>query len=311
MEALTTTNNKIVNTQELSANLYNEFLQYIEASPKTIETYSRAIKQFIKYMADNGITRPTRDDVIAFRDELKENHKPTTVQNYIVAIRLFFNWTSQAGYYPNIAEHVKGAKLNREHKKDYLTSAQIKDVLQSIDQTTAEGIRDYALISLILAGGLRTIEVNRALIEDIRTIGNTTVLYLQGKGREEKTEYVKLAQPVEKALRSYLATRENVTDEQPLFISTSNNSKGEALSTRTIRGIIKETFRKAGYDSERLTAHSLRHTAVTLALLGGAKLEEAQQFARHSNIQTTQIYAHNLDRLNNQCESNIASAIWG
>jgi integrase len=66
----------------------------------------------------------------------------------------------------------------------------------------------------------------------------------------------------------------------------------------------------AGYDSSRLTAHSLRHTAVTLSLLGGKSLQEVQQFARHTNIATTQIYAHNLDRAKNNCEEVVAKAIF-
>lgn len=82
------------------------------------------------------------------------------------------------------------------------------------------------------------------------------------------------------------------------------------MSTRSISGIIKARLRSAGYDSERLTAHSLRHTAVTLSLLGGNSLQEVQQFARHSNIATTQIYAHNLDRAKNKCENTIANAIF-
>ena len=73
---------------------------------------------------------------------------------------------------------------------------------------------------------------------------------------------------------------------------------------------MKSSLVEAGYNSETLTAHSTRHTAVTLALLGGQKLEEVQQFARHQNIQTTLIYAHNLERANNQCEATIARAIF-
>lgn len=53
----------------------------------------------------------------------------------------------------------------------------------------------------------------------------------------------------------------------------------------------------AGLDDDRLTTHSLWHTAVTLALLGGATLQQAQSMARHTNINTTLVYSHNLDRV--------------
>lgn len=311
MEALALRQNTAIQAKGLfTEDLEARFISYLDASPKTVQTYSRAIRQFMKFRADKGIANPTREDVLAFREELKEGHKPSTVQNYIIAIRLFFQWTEQEGLYPNIAQHIKGAKISKEHKKDYLTSSQVKAVLSKIDQSTPQGRRDYAIFALMVTGGLRDIEVHRANIEDLRTLGDSTVLYLQGKGREDRAEYVKVPAEVERAIRSSLADREDAEGNKPLFISLSNNSMGQRVSTRSISGIIKRALVNAGYDSERLTAHSLRHTAVTLSLLGGNSLQEVQQFARHSNIATTQIYAHNLDRAKNKCESTIASAIF-
>ena len=296
--------------QYISEDLYRSFLSYLDASPKTVETYSKAIRQLYKYLEEREITQPTRDDILAFREALREDHKPSTIQTYIIAIRLFFQWTAQEGFYPDIAQHIKGAKLTKEHKKDYLTSSQIKAILKKIDRTDAQGRRDYAIFSLMVTGGLRDIEVHRANIEDLRTLGDSTVLYLQGKGREERAEYIKITPEVERAIRASLSDRKDTTGRQPLFISLSNNSKGERISTRSISGVVKTYLRRAGYNSERLTAHSLRHTAVTLSLLGGKSLQEVQQFARHSNISTTQIYAHNLDRAKNNCEATIAKAIF-
>lgn len=311
MEALALRDNyQLQAGQTITEGLYNRFIGYLDASPKTVQTYSRAIRQFMKYIAQNGIAQPTREDVIAFREELKTGHKPSTVQNYIIAVRLFFQWTEQERLYPNIAQHIKGATLSKDHKKDYLTSSQVKNVLGGIARDTVQGRRDYAIFALMVTGGLRDIEVHRANIEDLRTLGDSTVLYLQGKGREERTEYVKVPAEVEKAIRASLADRKDVAGSQPLFISLSNNSKGERISTRSISGVVKTNLVNAGYNSERWTAHSLRHTAVTLALLGGNSLQEAQQFARHANIATTQIYAHNLDRAKNKCENTIANAIF-
>lgn len=304
------TNANIVNQNTLTEDLFKSFIEYLDASPKTIETYTRAIRQFFKYLYSNGIGQPTREDVIAYREQLKERHKPTTVQNYIVAIRLFFQWTEKQGLYPNIAEHIKGAKLDKNHKKDYLTSRQVKKVLETAKDDSIQSLRDYAILALMFTGGLRTVEVSRANIEDLRTAGDSEVLYIQGKGHEEKTDYIKLIPEVEDALRTYLKARGNVDPKEPLFTSTSNNSKGNRISTRTISGIVKNALKKAGYNSEKLTAHSTRHTAVTLALMGGQKLEEVQQFARHKNLATTLIYAHNIDRAKNNCEATIAKAIF-
>lgn len=311
MNALTLNgNNSLVNTPVVNEDILDSFIAYLDASPKTVQTYSRAIKQFLKYLSDRGITQPTREDIITFREELKENHKASTVQNYIVAVRLLFQWAEQTGAYPNIAQHIKGAKISKEHKKDYLTSNQVKTILGGIERDSEQGRRDYAIVALMVTGGLRDIEVSRANIEDLRTLGDTTVLYLQGKGKVDRADYIKIPVEVEQAIRESLKDREKTTGTDPLFISLSNNSRGNRITTRSISGIVKDRLVKAGYDSDRLTAHSLRHTAVTLSLLGGNSLQEVQQFARHSNISTTQIYAHNLDRLANQCENTIASAIF-
>lgn len=299
----------VVNTLEYE--VFERYISYLDASPKTVETYTKALRQFFKYLSVHGIRQPKREDVIAFRDDLKASGlKPTTVQNYITATRIFFKWTEQEGLYPNIAEHIKGAKLDKNHKKDYLTSRQAKEVLSNVDKETEEGLRNYAILSLMVTGGLRTIEVSRADVEDLRTLGENTVLFVQGKGREEKTEYIKISAPVEKAIRQYLKARQNVEEGQPLFTSTSNNSKGNRITTRTVSGIVKTALKNAGYDSTRLTAHSLRHTAITLALLAGREITEVQQFARHANLNTTMIYNHALDQSKNGCSDAITNAIF-
>lgn len=301
-----------IRPQDITEELYTRWTAYIDASDKTIQTYTRDLRRMFRYFAEHGIRQPQREDIISYRESLKaEGLKPTTVQNYITAARLFFQWTEQERIYPNVAEHIKGAKLSREHKKDYLTSKQVKNVLSGIDRSTPTGLRDYAILALTITGGLRTIEVSRADIGDLRTLGDDTVLYIQGKGREEKAEYVRVSPPVEKAIRDYLRTRKDTDASAPLFSSTSNNSRGGRLSTRTISGICKGSMVEAGYNSERLTAHSLRHTAVTLSLLADKKLEEVQQFARHKNIATTLIYAHALDKAKNSCTDAISGAIFG
>jgi len=295
----------------VSEDMYRRFVSFIDAKEKTVETYTRALRQMFKYFAENGINQPQREDIISYREYLKATgHKPTTIQNYITAARLFFQWTEQERLYPNVAAHVKGAKLDRDHKKDYLTSRQVKTVLADVDRSTPQGLRDYAILALMITGGLRTIEVSRADIADLRTLGDATVLYIQGKGRDEKTEYIKISAPVEAAIREYLKARGEASPTAPLFASMSNNSKGKRMSTRSISGIAKSYMCEAGYNSERLTAHSLRHTAVTLSLLSGRKLEEVQQFARHANIATTQIYNHALDKAKNGCSEAITKAIF-
>ena len=311
MGELTRINSAAVAQQAITEELYSRFIAFVDAKPKTIETYTRALKQFFAYLYNNNINQPKRADVIAFREELKTSgHKPSTIQNYITTVRLFFQWTEQEHIYENIAAHIKGAKIDQGHKKDYLTGRQVKTLISDIDRTTEQGQRDYAILSLMITTGLRTIEVIRADIGDLRAIGNDTVLYIQGKGHDEKTAFVKVSEPVEMAIREYLRNRQT-DDSQPLFASEANRNKGDRMTTRSISRIVKDNLISAGFNSDRLTAHSLRHTAATLNLLNGGTIEETQQLLRHTSINTTMIYSHHLDRMKNNSEDRVAKAIFG
>ena len=163
----------------------------------------------------------------------------------------------------------------------------------------------------MITTGLRTIEVIRADIGDLRAIGNDTVLYIQGKGHDEKTDFVKVSEPVEMAIREYLKNRNTTDDSQPLFASEANRNKGDRMTTRSISRIVKGKLINAGFNSDRLTAHSLRHTAATLNLLNGGTIEETQQLLRHTSINTTMIYSHHLDRMRNNSEDRVAKVIFG
>ncbi len=294
----------------LKADLINRFIEFADVKAKSKDTYLKCIKQFFIYLDEQGINNPAREDVINWREALLQDHKATTVQTYITAIKIFFRWCSDMGLYANISDHVKGAKIDKGHKKDYLTASQAHEVITEIDTSSEKGARDYALLVLMITTGLRTIEIERANIEDLRTSAGASVLYIQGKGRDEKSEYVKLAPEVEKAIRVYLSFRGKLDPVSPLFATTGNRNKDGRMGTRSIRGIVKAHLREAGLDSDRLTAHSLRHTAGTLALLNGSSIREVQQLLRHSNINTTMIYSHELDRAHNNSELNVARAIF-
>lgn len=309
-ELTITSNNGIVESQPLNELLLARWESYIDVAPKSKETYHKAIKQFLAYTHENGIAQPTRETIVEWRDSLKADRKPTTIQTYLTAVKLFFRWLEQEGIYKNVADHVKGVKVSTGHKKDYLTSKQSHKVLASIDTDTLKGLRDYAIVGLMLTTGVRTIEVTRADIADLRTVGDATVLFVQGKGKDEKADYVKLAPQVEDAIRAYIAARGAKTESEPLFTSTSRNNYGERMTTRSIRAIAKSSMVEAGFNSDRLTAHSMRHTAGTLALLNGASIREVQQLLRHSNINTTMVYSHELDRARNNSEIKVANAIF-
>ena len=301
----------IIEVAAVNNSLADRWLSYLDAKPATVETYQRGIKQFMVFLSRHGISNPTREDVVSFRDEIAQEHKAATVQGYLMAVKQLFKWTATVGIYPNVAEHIKAPKIKEGFRKDYLTLDQVRRVLKAVDRSTLKGLRDYALISLMTVTGLRTIEISRANVEDMRTLAGFTVLYIQGKGRDDKSDYVKIPPVNEEAIRAYLKERGRVKNDEPLFASIANRNGGGRMTTRSIRRVVKEAFLAVGLDSDRLTAHSLRHTAATLNLLNGGTPEETRQLLRHSNIITTMIYSHALERASNQSEARISGAIFG
>jgi integrase/recombinase XerD len=293
-------------TQEggLKAEHFTRFITQLEASPKTISIYARSLKQMKDYLGDN--TRPCRADIRAYRDHLKTYLKPRSVQLYMTVCRQFFQWMEAEGMYRDVTIRIKGAKVGNSHSKDHLTPDQAKDIISATDNP-----RDRAIILLMFTAGIRCIEVVRANIGDIRNLGNDAVLFLQGKGRESADDWVKLPNMTHKAILEYLNTRIDPVGEKPLFASYSNHNSQGRLTTASVSRIVKTAMRKAGYDSDRWTAHSLRHTTATMNLIAGGTIQETQQLLRHKSINTTMIYLHNLDRMNNNSEARIEQALFG
>ncbi|MBQ7220254.1 MAG: tyrosine-type recombinase/integrase [Synergistaceae bacterium] len=291
--------------------LLDAFFRFIDVSEKTEAIYRRALRRLFGYFTSNAIIRPSRDDILNFRRHLERlSRKPSTIALYLSVCRRFFTWTAHTGLYPNIAFGIKTPKQEPGHKRDYLCAGQLRKILHSIDRSTPIGRRNFAVIALMAAGGLRTIEVSRANIEDFRKVGRHTCLFIQGKGRNSKSEFVKVPAPVSTAICEYLRERGQVNNTAPLFASMSYRNMNGRLSARSISFICKSAMQENGFTSNRLTAHSLRHSAITIALSAGISLSEVQAFARHKSITSTMIYAHHVDRLNSTCEDTVCSAIF-
>ena len=296
------------NTQDL----FNEFISYLDISTKSVSTYTQALKVFSEYLKANNISlkQVTREDIINFRESCKErNLKNTTIALYIIVVRRLFGWLETLGF-QNVARNIKGAKVSKEHKKDALTLEQTKKILNTIDRSTIPGLRDYALILLAVTTGLRTIEIQRADIKDIKSVQGKKVLFVQGKGKNDKADFVILTEYTAIAINTYLQVRKTTDSDATLFASHSARNEEQRMHVKSISRIVKTALRKAGIDNERITAHSLRHTAATLNLLHGGTLEDTKQLLRHTSINTTMIYAHHLDKLKSCSADRIQDAIF-
>lgn len=281
--------------------LIKQFLSSQDIKQTSKGTYENGLKRFMEWIAKEGKREPIREDILAFKGYLEaQGLSSFTLSTYLVAVRKFFEWAEGKKLYPNIARGIKGAKKTKGFRKDPLTVEQVKELLNGVDRSTLQGKRDYSLLNLLIRTGLRTIEAIRAEVGDIRQESGEAVLWIQGKGRDTKDEFVLLTQDTLRPINDYLNSRGRVEDREPLFTSLSDRNLNQRLTTRTIREIVKRNLKGIGLNNERLTAHSLRHTAITLSLMGGATIQEAQalgRLGRHANINTTLIYAHNINRI--------------
>ena len=293
------------------------FLMSPKFSKATVAAYRAALRVFFSWCEDSHIVYPDEQAIVHFKEWLLERYKLTTAQSYFAVVKLFFSWLGRYGFYEDIASGVKGISVNRSVPlKDYLSGKEMMKVLGLLKKRAEKSknisdIRDYVMVLLMVCCGLRVTEVARLDVEDIiSTLGGYQIL-VHGKGKDGKSDYVNLPSRVVNAIYQWLSVRGSFTKSSPLFVSLGiRNYKGR-LCSRTVSQIVKRALVDAGFDSPRLTAHSLRHTAVTLALIAGASLQEAQQYARHRRLETTQIYAHNLDARRNRCSQLVARMVMG
>lgn len=292
--------------------IIGRWMASLDLASGTKETYLSGFRAFCWFVRSTSLDfdELTRDDVKSFKEYLvnEKKLKPATVSSYLASVRSFYAYSEDNGI-ENIAHRVKGVTDSRSFKKEPLTPDQAQRLLASIDRSTEKGLRDFAILNLMLRTGLRDIEIVRANCRDIQTKAGVDVLYVQGKGRASKDNFVVLTPKALSPIAAYLEKRGKVDKLDPLFASVSSRNAGERLTVRSVSRIAKSALRAIGIDDERYTAHSLRHTAITFSLLGGATERDAQQMARHANITTTMLYSHDIDRIKHAAEHEIDNVL--
>lgn len=277
--------------------LVDRFLKSVNLRENSRALYKRTLKQFFLWAESKSQNLETLTivELIEYKEYLLSPERgltSLTVGSYITSLKKFYEFLESERRYPNIAKSLKNPKRKQQFRKSPLSPEQATGLLVYIKY---QALRDYAIINLILRTGLRTIEVIRANVGDIVVKpGGHRVLLIHGKGRDEKDNFVILTDKAYQPISEYLESRGAYRPEEPLFYSTSNNSKGERLSTRTISHIAKEGLRSIGLDSKNFTAHSLRHTAGTSLLRATGDLEKTRLMLRHSDPKTTLIYVDTL-----------------
>jgi integrase/recombinase XerD len=289
--AIIQTPTSIISPSFSPLDLVDRFISSVDIRPTSRSSYKRSLDLFFRWIDKRGypINRVSSVELLEYKEKLLlEGLSSLTISSYLTALRSFYNWLSSFTDYPNIATGLKLPKRKQGIQRIPLTPDKARDLLSYSSAT--KSIRDTAILNLLVRTGLRTIEVVRANVGDIQIRENKRVLVVQRKGSDSKDSIVVLTDKAYKPIEEYLATRGRINNGSPLFTSTSPNSKGERLTTRTISKIAKESLKAVGLTEASYTAHSLRHTAGTIAIDSGESLERVQAMLGHSSPTTTMIY---------------------
>lgn len=224
-----------------------------------------------------------------------------TQRRRIASLRTFFGWLIALGGLPtNPADRHLVRRIAPDNPRDrvltVLTREQARALIDAVPADLETAVRDRALIQTLLHCVLRRSEASAMDVEHLRPAGPYWVLDLpRAKGGANQT--VKVPEHVAVAIHHHAETY--AIRSGALWRSHSKNaSRGRRLSTSSIYSIVQRTALRAGLP-DKIGAHTLRHTGCTLAIEGGASVQQVQIHARHKNIETTMLYVHQRDRLAN------------
>lgn len=272
--------------------LVDEFLANHDIREVSRKKYRDNLHVFIWWVTRNANPQILkRSDIIRYKEWLlKSEKKAQTIDNYLATVRQFFRYLEEVGEWENIAAGIRSPRKSNEFRKDHLRPEQVIRLLDSIDRISIQGSRDYAIINLMVRTGLRCVEVCRMNVADMTFHDDTWLIKIQGKGRIDKDRTLGITNKVVFPVMEYLDFRNNLNENQPLFMNHSHGSKGTRMSPVFLSKMIKRYYRAVGINDPKLTAHSLRHTFAVSTLIAGADIFDVQQMLGHSDVKTTNIY---------------------
>lgn len=262
----------------------------------TRENYRREVKLFYRAIGKRA-EEVTLHDLIAYKENMEnEGLKPSSIAKKLTVLRRLFTFLYEQGALTkNPSAGLKLPRVTNESCKDILTLAEANKLLASVDTSTIKGKRDKAVLALLTINALRVVELHRADIGDLSFKEECWTLRVKGKGM--KIVDVRIRDDVRQVIDAYLDARGEMQPSDPLFLGTNHRS-GERITRRTLQRIVEKYLEKIGIQRPSLSAHSLRHSAITHVVEAGASLLDAQEFARHSSpVTTQQTYIHRRDRL--------------
>ena len=295
-----------------------------QLSARTRRAYASDLAEFVGALEAWGLKLPdvNKDHLHAYRSwlagedapGLTKKEKPcalATVSRKVSVCRQFFAEALDRGLIDsNPAARLRGFSVSGESKTLGLSRTQAKDLLDGIETKTLLGLRDKAMLSLMIRTGLRRMDIIGATIGKLKR-ARRAYHSDDDKQRQHKERTVKVPVEVARHLEAWRAGARAVREETqatPLFCGLVKSGRKERaiynvyktgqspLSEKAIWKIVERRVKAAGI-SANITPHSTRHTFITLALDGGAPLHKVQVAAGHADPRTTERYWRTKENL--------------
>ena len=256
--------------------------------PLTLKNYQDDLKQFFLYYPSKRDTKDLRgtDVLDFFRYELSLGLSVSTCLRRLSSVKSFYNFLNKEGYIEEEVPEMEAVK-RPDHLPTCLSIEQVEELLNAPDLSTADGIRDKAMLETMYASGLRVSELLNLEIANINL--NAGIITIHGKGAKERRvplgDFAKdyIVQYIEEVRKKM----KKIYDKKYLFL----NKYGKRLSRQYFFKMIKKYAALAGI-KENISPHTLRHCFATHLLENKADLRVVQELLGHTNIATTEIYTH-------------------
>jgi integrase/recombinase XerD len=278
------------------------FLEHFAArgySPHTVQLRSDALRGFLRWLDERGITRPqdvTRPILERYRRHLyhhrKDNGEPLTFATQaqrLIPIRGFFKWLARENYIlSNPASELELPRVHRRLPAHIFEPEEIERMMAHTLVHGELGVRDRALLETLYSSGIRRSELINLKLYDA-DLKNGSLRVRWGKGGKDR--YVPLGARAIHWIARYLEeVRPAIViepDEGWLFL----HEFGEAFSKNRLSDLVKKYLRAAGIDKPG-AAHLFRHAMATHMLTNGADIRFIQAILGHAQLTTTEIYTH-------------------
>jgi site-specific recombinase XerD len=277
-----------------------EFFAVNIRNPNTRKAYARAASEFATWCSGRGLT-DVRDvqpmHVAAYIESL--TLAAPTVKQRLAALRMLFDWLVIGQVLPmNPASAVRGPRHSvKKGKTPVLSAQEVRALVDAIDTATVIGLRDRALIGLMVYTFARVGAATQMRLEDVYVQARKTWVRLHEKGGKEHE--MPCHSNLEAWLRAYIDGASLVGGKSYLFRSAAGRTGGLSANRMGQADVFRMVGRRAAEAGirTRIGCHSFRATGITEYLRNGGRLEVAQQMANHESARTTGLYDRRRDQM--------------